>query len=145
MTDKTLALSLRHPWPFAILECGKDIENRIWPTRVRGRVYIHASNWWNEKIVREDLEDLLDIAQYDPETINQKIALLLPIMKMQCGHLVGSVEITGCWTGSDSPWFDGPFGFSLANPVPLVSAIRCRGALYFFDVPADVLAQSTTR
>ena len=38
-----LALSIRQPWAWLILNGGKDIENRSWPTKVRGRVLVHAS------------------------------------------------------------------------------------------------------
>ncbi len=38
-----IALSIRQPWAWHILHSGKDIENRDWPTRFRGRVLIHAS------------------------------------------------------------------------------------------------------
>lgn len=38
-----LALSIRQPWASLILKAGKDIENRCWQTKVRGRVLIHAA------------------------------------------------------------------------------------------------------
>ena len=38
-----LALSIRQPWAWLILRAGKDVENRDWSTKVRGRVLIHAS------------------------------------------------------------------------------------------------------
>jgi hypothetical protein len=38
------AISIRAPWAWAILHAGKDVENRTWPTNVRGTVAIHASN-----------------------------------------------------------------------------------------------------
>ena len=38
-----LALSVRQPWAWAIIHAGKDIENRSWATKFRGRVLIHAS------------------------------------------------------------------------------------------------------
>jgi hypothetical protein len=50
------ALSVRAPWWWYILHGGKDIENRDWPTRVRGRVLIHASKWWNEREVSDDIQ-----------------------------------------------------------------------------------------
>ena len=37
------ALSVRQPWAWALLYGGKTIENRTWPTRHRGRIWIHAS------------------------------------------------------------------------------------------------------
>ena len=38
-----LALSIRQPWASLILKAGKDIENRDWPTKFRGRILIHAA------------------------------------------------------------------------------------------------------
>ncbi|MER8754134.1 ASCH domain-containing protein [Mesorhizobium sp. M0976] len=50
-----LALSVRQPWPWAILHGGKDIENRDWPTKIRGRVCLHAS----KGMTRDEYEDCL--------------------------------------------------------------------------------------
>lgn len=36
-------LSIRQPWASLIAHGIKDIENRTWPTKYRGRIYIHAS------------------------------------------------------------------------------------------------------
>ena len=38
-----LALSIRQPWAWLIVHGWKDIENRTWRTRVRGRFLIHAA------------------------------------------------------------------------------------------------------
>ncbi len=38
-----LAISVRQPWAWAILHAGKCIENRVWNTKYRGELYIHAS------------------------------------------------------------------------------------------------------
>ena len=32
------ALSIRQPWAWAIINAGKDIENRQWPTKFRGSI-----------------------------------------------------------------------------------------------------------
>jgi hypothetical protein len=37
------ALSIKHPWAWAIVHAGKDIENRTWECRYRGEILIHAS------------------------------------------------------------------------------------------------------
>jgi hypothetical protein len=39
------ALSVRQPWPHAIFHMGKDVENRSWPTRFRGRIAVHVAKW----------------------------------------------------------------------------------------------------
>ena len=35
-------LSVRQPWAWAIIHGGKDVENRNWDTKFRGRLAIHA-------------------------------------------------------------------------------------------------------
>ena len=36
------ALSIRQPWAWLIVNGYKDIENRDWPTKFRGRMLVHA-------------------------------------------------------------------------------------------------------
>src|SRR5688500_15197389 len=55
--------------------------------------------------------------------------------------VVGTVEIVGCVTESDSPWFFGPYGFVLRNPRRLARPVPCAGRLGFWTVPAEVEAQ----
>ena len=109
-----IALSIRQPWCHRILREGKDIENRSWPTRVRGRVLIHAG----KGVDADDRDD------FDAET-------------MPLGGIVGMMEILDCVTASNSTWFFGPYGFVIGRRrrLPL---IPCRGKLGFFDVDADV-------
>ena len=38
------ALTLRPHWAWLVVNGYKDIENRSWRTRLRGRVWIHASS-----------------------------------------------------------------------------------------------------
>ena len=45
------ALSLTQPMAWAIFH-GKDVENRTWPTKFRGKVYIHASKGFNREHYR---------------------------------------------------------------------------------------------
>ena len=48
-----IALSIRQPWAYCILDYGKDIENRTWSTSIRGRVLIHASKGMSRKEYEE--------------------------------------------------------------------------------------------
>ena len=43
------ALSLRQPWAWAVVEAGKDVENRRWNTKFRGDFLIHAASGWTKK------------------------------------------------------------------------------------------------
>jgi hypothetical protein len=141
-------LSIRQPWPWLILRPDlsdsaraeaatrgeiKDIENRTWPTRFRGRVLIHAS----KGMTRDEYEDAVVTTHY----AGLEIALP-PMAELQRGGIVGVVSIVDCIPGErrTSPWhMGGQFGFQLANPRPL-PFIPCRGALQLFDAPPDVCA-----
>jgi hypothetical protein len=107
------ALSIRQPWCHHILHDGKDVENRDWPTRLRGTVLIHASS---------SLEE-------DREFIREH--------KLPLGGIVGVVDIVDCVSSMDSQWFFGKYGFVLRNARP-IELIPCKGMLGFFDVPAHV-------
>jgi hypothetical protein len=133
------ALSVRAPWWWAILHCGKDIENRDWYTNFRGTIYLHAGKFWKWDEVEDDLYhiwrilggasiyDDLRARGYDKEK-----------MRESGGCLVGKVDIVECYSDSDSPWFFGKYGFQLANPVAFPHPIPYKGMLGFFEVPDSI-------
>lgn len=125
-----LALSIRQPWATLILNAGKDIENRGWPTKVRGRILIHAA----KGCTRFELEGALDFAE---EACGTRYTADLKTIAR--GGIVGSVEIVDCVTASSSPWFMGRFGFVLRDPHPL-PFLPWKGQLRFFDVPESAFA-----
>lgn len=120
-----LALSIRQPWAWLILRGGKDIENRDWPTKFRGRVLVHAA-----KGMTRDEFDSAAIFSFG------RIGMAtLPTMDMlQRGGIVGSVEIVDCVQQHSSHWFVGSYGFVLRDPL-LLPFTPWRGQLGFFDVP----------
>lgn len=123
-----LALSIRQPWASLILKAGKDIENRCWPTRVRGRILIHAA----KGCTRAELEDGLEFAEW--ATGQRYTADLKTIVR---GGIVGTVELVDCVTASKSPWFVGEYGFVLRDP-QLLPFTPYTGQLGFFSVPDSV-------
>jgi hypothetical protein len=120
------ALSIRQPWAWLILNAGKDIENRSWNTTTRGRILIHASNGMTTV-------EYNDAAAYAWER-GVKIPHQTNVMR---SGIVGSVEIVDCVTSSDSPWFMGPYGFVLRNPI-ILPFQPCKGALKFFNAPSGI-------
>lgn len=136
LTIPTKALSVRAPWWWFILHGGKDIENRDRRTSFRGTVYLHASKWWR---AAEVYDDTLDASLLVPSPPPWR--LIIDMAKPHGGCLVGRVDVVDCVTGSDSPWFFGPYGFKLVNPVALPRPVPCKGMLGFFGVPEDVRAQ----
>jgi len=131
------ALSIRQPWAHFILHYGKDIENRNWPTKVRGRILIHAA----KGMTLNEFEDACECAEIDAEI--PQAANLLPT-DFERGGIVGSVEIIDCVTKSDSPWFYGEYGFVLRNP-RYIPFIPYKGKLGFFYVPAAILTDEQRR
>jgi hypothetical protein len=116
------AISIRQPWAWLIINAGKDIENRCWPTKLRGRVLVHAA----KGMTRDEYEDVDDF-------IAGSGILLPPASTLERGGIIGSVEIVDCVAESKSPWFFGPYGFVLRNPQPMPFS-PLRGQLGFFDV-----------
>lgn len=139
-----IALSIRQPWASLILKAGKDIENRCWQTKVRGRVLIHAA----KGMTRAEHEDAIDFAvdaiRTDPRNAGAGRIVTLrelgfAIDDLERGGIIGSVEIVDCVTASDSPWFMGEFGFVLRDPRPMPFT-PWKGQLGFFNVPESALA-----
>lgn len=124
-SEPLLCLSIRQPWAHMILHQGKDIENRTWPTKVRGRILIHAS----KGMIRDEWEDAWSFALFGGPAADYN--LVPDFRKIERGGIVGSVEIVDCVQHSNSPWFRGPWGFVLRDPQPLAFT-ACRGALGFF-------------
>ena len=117
------ALSIRQPWAWAVINAGKDIENRNWLTRLRGRFWVHAA----KGVTRWEYEDAA-------ETIEQVSGLVPPPLKdIERGGLIGSVDLVNCVTDSPSPWFGGRFGFVLIDPMPM-EFFPLSGTLGFFDI-----------
>ena len=120
-------LSLKQPWAWAIFH-GKDIENRVWSTKFRGELLVHASKSY-------DLEGY--------EWIKKNFPALFPLLYREVydlprGCIIGKVTMTGCVIHSSSPWFFGPYGFTFENPVLFNTSIPCRGKLKIFDVPDEI-------
>jgi len=126
INEPTHALSVRQPWASAIISLGKDVENRRKPCPARWigkRVFIHAGQ-------TVDMHGLSELR----ETHN--------VPEILTGGIIGSVMVTGCVTESESPWFSGPYGWTLADPKPLPFH-PCRGWLHIFEVPYRSPAPAT--
>lgn len=133
------ALSIRAPWWWFILHGGKSVENRDWPTRYRGPVWIHASKWFRLDDVVENFDFARNIAVRQGRELP---SVTLRDLRDRGGHIVGRARIVDCVSRSDSPWFFGPHGFVLADVEPLAEPIPCKGALGFFDVSEAMAAHA---
>jgi hypothetical protein len=129
MTERpTRAISIRQPWATAIVFGEKDIENRTWPTKFRGRAIIQAGlqmghDWWDWERLERDME-------------------LLTGGPLPLGAFIGEVEITDCipiedWDAPEdcpNPWAWGPYCWVLKDAIAYPEPIPAKGHLGLFKV-----------
>lgn len=121
-------LSVRQPYAWAIIEGIKDVENRQWPTNIRGRIYIHAG------ANKDELDLGFDILK------RKRVKNIPEEEDLIFGAIIGSVEIVDCVDNSRSRWYaHGTFGFVLANPKALSRPIPMKANAKMQRVPDDIL------
>lgn len=112
------------------------MENRDWPTQVRGRVLIHAA----KTMTRADYEAAVLFCSSLPDWALPEDFWFPTFdhLKAECGGIVGSMNIVDCVTQSKSPWFCGRYGFVIdaATSLPFQP---CKGALGFFKVKPEAV------
>lgn len=102
----------------------KDIENRTWSTKMRGRILVHTGKKYS---LEEHIEYSEDFSDW---------GIQLPAFKdMPLGGIVGAVDIVDCVLEHRSRWkMMGTNGFVLSNAEPLPFR-PLRGMQGFFGVP----------
>lgn len=130
------ALTVRQPWAWAIMHAQKDFENRTWklPEKYVGEtIAIHAAKgltkreWMDSSIYIHSFTGI-EIPEFDsPELVRSAI--------------VGTARLVACVKFSFSLWFEGPFGWQLADVKKLDVPIPCKGSLSFWTVPEEIVQQ----
>lgn len=88
------ALSVKQPWGELIASGIKDIENRTWKTKFRGRIYIHVGLSKKHMVYFTD----------------EQLALASTVLKnaksgkMSFGAIIGEVDIVDCVLNHKSVW-----------------------------------------
>lgn len=118
------ALSIRQPWAWLIVHAGKDIENRTWHTKHRGRFLVHAAGG----MTRREYSWVRDWVRE-----RAGVASLPAFEELQRGGIIGSVELVDSVSDHPSPWYMGNVGFVLRDPVAL-PFVPLKGRLGFFEV-----------
>lgn len=133
-----LALSVRQPSAWAIIAGHKPIENRTMGS-IRGgrmgpgRICIHAAAGLKEDEFRYLYWRLGKHGVQCPHPLD-----------LPRGAIIGTVDVTGIITQSDSAWFGGKAGLTLANPEPC-APIPAPGALGYFEWLAGGRLAAPTR
>lgn len=130
------ALSIKQPWASLIAHGIKNIENRTWKTKFRGRIFIHAS--------AKDagaLYELLNEKQI--EAISNHWTAAPPFPDRPVSAIIGEVDIVDCVINHPSIWAENCmssdtdkliYNWVLANPVLYEKPIlNIKGKLSFWE------------
>jgi len=123
------ALTLWRPWDQAILHGGKNIENRPWRPwpRIHGLfICLHAGQRYDN----EGAVAMVEHKLYTPPSPSASVA----------GVIVGVARVTGSVTESDSPWFSGPYGWTLEDVTAFKTPVAAKGAQGLWKVEGKLLA-----
>lgn len=125
------AISVRQPEAWLIVNGYKDVENRSIPTRKRGHVAILASS---RRMTRNDWSWLRGLCEDNGVLAHEESEILY-------GGVIGVVRIVDCVADHSSPWFEGDYGYVLADAIPFTAEefLPWGGKLGWFDVPVDMV------
>lgn len=138
-------ITIKQPWASLIVEGIKDVENRTWPTKFRGRVLVHAGLKIDQSYFTEKIWDIpTDIQQKGKEAI---------LKGMPTGAIIGSVEIVDCVINHPSIWAEkcepiykygtdkivqATYNWVLANPIKFTKPIPAKGKLSFWEYEGEL-------
>ena len=69
----------------------------------------------------------------DIENRTWKTAYRGPLLIHTEGAIRGKVDLVDIGTASESPWFTGPYGWIVKNPIRFQKPIPCKGKLSIFE------------
>ncbi len=142
------ALSIKQPWASLIAHGIKDVENRTWKTKFRGKIFIHASA---KKVELNVMKILNEKNMLDAISEKQYFFLLNDTVR---SAIIGEVEIVDCVINHESIWAEKGFNYAswdgtgykevynwvLANPVLYDKPIlNVKGKLSFWEPDIDIV------
>lgn len=153
------ALSIKQPWATLIASNIKNIENRTWQTKYRGRIYIHAS----QKLASVGFNsvggcaDLLTMEQW--HSLDKSTKSQLVRSRFTASAIIGEVDIVDCVLNHPSIWAEHSasvlrkgieievpvYNWVLANPVLYEQPIlNVKGALslWEYEKPYEVVGSA---
>lgn len=149
--DLNKAISIKQPWAYLICAGIKDVENRTWATKYRGRVYIHASaksacnngcssHLFTEQQIRAIKQNIPAHPDLDKDFQGNSYSPFF-FEEHQLSAIIGQVDIVNCISkarngkGSVSIWAEpNCFHWILRNPVLFDKPIlNVKGKLSFWD------------
>lgn len=135
------ALTLKHPWPWAICRLGKRIENRTWAP---SQGLLKQGEWFaihaGQIPRRRDYSAAFNLADELTELHGFEISATKGIF--QTG-IVAVTKFGGVVRESSDPWFDGPVGWLLSR-IFVCAPIKISGKQGLWLLP-DSISETLTR
>ena len=123
-------LSVRQPWAWAIVTGAKDVENRDWPSKYKGRLHIHATRNELDTEVEKTIER---VAKHLRIPVAAAREYYQRHREHGLGAIIGSVRMRGCAWSWDSEWYDEKsYGFVFTDAQPFDRPIPCKGRQRIF-------------
>lgn len=126
------AITIKNPYSYLICKGIKDIENRTWKTKYRGKVLIHCA-----------ASPIKIKQQQDGQATIMEIKLLTALNESEelglNSCIIGEVDIVDCITDSKSEWaLPNNYHWVLENAILYDEPIRnIKGKLSFWDFKLD--------
>lgn len=134
------AITLKHPWAFAVTDLGKRIENRSWrpPTSAIKKWHgIHGGvtpKGGNRTEALDDLKRLIDTGLAPPVDLDEAIRPgIVGVWWLERVIAENTAEPL-----LSDPWFAGPYGWVFPKVVKFAEPIPCKGGQGLWVVPPDV-------
>ena len=146
---KMPVLSLWRPWTTLVLHCGKNVENRVWPTIHRGPLLIHGAKGWDPRA----LVYARQVARQPDAPLGADGRTLADLLEQYGSDnpddhptgILGPVELTGvCGQGRANPgqrcprcslWaMHNQFHWQVRDPQPFAEPIQVPGKQRLFTV-----------
>lgn len=144
------ALTVKQPWASMIVQGIKDVENRTWPTKFRGRLLIHAaSESWNiHQLLRYMTEAMMPVFK----TFGLSSVLLAKWLDgLPRGCIIGSVEVVDCVINYSSIWAESTkdhevaWNWILTDPVLFKEPIPAKGTLSLWVYTGNIEYKQITK
>lgn len=134
------ALTIKNPWAYLIAAGIKDIENRSWPTKHRGRLLIHSS----QKLDSRHREMSLLFTRKQWLSLSEEECRRMTHGIFINGAIIGEVDVVGCVNNSSSVWAEPEqWHWQLKNAIlyknPIIN-IKGALSLWEFDLAENGLA-----
>lgn len=134
------AITIKQPWAKLIAQGIKDIENRTWPTKFRGKVLIHTSAKSVDVLFSVEQSAQLWMNGYDATVVFSKDTF-------PTSAIIGEVEIVDCVINHKSIWAEKStegekpiYNWILANAVLYEKPIlNVKGKLSFWESEIDIM------